>query len=111
MWGRKPAVFSGIRHQLVQHHRQHLRRPHRKHDFRPTDRCVCVRPVGDKLTADKFGEFNAFPVMLAEECMGICHRSYAQSECSNVLLERSVGSVHVLCHFRDACQQLLHARR
>jgi hypothetical protein len=71
----------------VQHHRQHLGRRDWQRHIRATDRRVCVRSVGRKLTADEFGEVNAIPATLAEQRVGTGHGSYAPIECLNVLVE------------------------
>ena len=63
---RQRAVFGGVRHKLVQHHRQRLGCRSVERDVGPAGRRVCVRCVGSKLVTDKIGKANALPLTLAQ---------------------------------------------
>src|SRR5262245_23073410 len=88
VWGRQCAVVCRIRRQLVQYHRQRLRRRNRERDPRAADGRVGIRGVLRKLTANECGEIGAVPVMLAEQGVGIDHGSDAPTEGMNVFVER-----------------------
>ncbi len=58
-------MLRGIRHQLVNHHRDRLGLRGGEHDLGAADRGICVGRVGRKLVVDEAGKAHAGPAALA----------------------------------------------
>src|SRR5438552_14457516 len=63
---RQRAVFGGVRHKLLQHHRQRLGCRGGECDVGAASRRICVGRVGSKLAADDIREANTLPMTLAQ---------------------------------------------